>query len=102
LKDEAMHARFAWALAEEMFPAMDQTLREALAEYAEMQLHLLSRSFGMKGLSAEAREDARSIRAEVASLGLGAAPPDREDAVFDRVKDEIIVPRLRKLGIPVG
>jgi hypothetical protein len=100
-KDEAMHSRFSWALARELLPTLDQDVREAMADYAAMQLDMLKRVFGTSGLPEPVRSQVRAMRSEVASLGLGAAPPEAEDATVERVSEELIIPRLRKLGIPI-
>lgn len=101
MKDESIHARISWLLAAEIFPALDPTSREELAEYARDLFAVMARTFVTQALSPEDRRIERRRRNAVAKAGLGAAPSTEEDATFERVRDEIVLPRLRKLGLPL-
>ena len=102
MKDEMVHARISWLLAAEIFPALDPTSREELAEYAGDLFEVMARTFVTRALPPDDRRAERRLRNTVAREGLGAAPSAEEDATFLRVRDEIVLPRLRKLGLPVG
>jgi len=101
MKDEMVHARISWLLAEELFPRMDRTSQEELAEYARDVFAVMERTFVTTALPLEARRRERRLRNAVAKEGLGAAPSAEEDATYLRVRDEIVLPRLRKLGLPL-
>jgi hypothetical protein len=101
MKDESMHARLSWSLAEQIFLRLDEDSRRELAEYARDLFAVLPRTFVTRDLPTSVKRRQRKIRTEVAEKGLGAAPPDVEDAAFERIRDEVIFPRLRKLGIPI-
>jgi hypothetical protein len=100
-KDEAMHCRVSWILAEDVFPRLDATLKYEVAEYALDNLDMLPQAFSTSGLPPGRRRSERKIRREVSDAGLGAAPPDEEDQKLFATRDELILPRLRKLGLPV-
>ncbi|MFO0724209.1 MAG: ferritin-like domain-containing protein [Myxococcota bacterium] len=101
MKDESMHARLSWLLAETIFPRLDPDQKEEIADYARELFAVMPRTFATKELPPGERRSARKVRNAVAKAGLGAAPPDEEDAAFYHVRDDIILPRLRKLGIPL-
>jgi hypothetical protein len=102
LKDEAMHSRLAWIMAEELIPALSEEQRRNLAEYGAAELEVLRSTFVTQMLPPLERARARKLRARVYDEGLGAAPPDVEDGVYDRVKSELIVPRLERLGVRIA
>jgi hypothetical protein len=102
MKDEALHSRLAWLMAERLFPQQADLDREFLADYANRTLELASCTFVTENMEPAERDTLRKIRSRVAKLGLGAAPPDEEDAVFHRVKHTIIAPRLEKLGVVIA
>lgn len=101
MRDEAIHARISWLLAAELFPVLDPTTREELAEYARDLFAVMARTFVTTALSPEERRAERRLRNAVAKAGLGAAPSEEEDATFVRVRDELVLPRLRRLGLPL-
>ncbi|MBI4820379.1 MAG: ferritin-like domain-containing protein [Deltaproteobacteria bacterium] len=100
-KDEAIHARLGWSLAERLFPRAESGTREALGDYAEDMLGILGRTFVTHGMAPSLRRATRRRRTQVTDLGLGAAPPSLEDEVFWKIRDEVIRPRLARLGVPI-
>jgi hypothetical protein len=101
MRDESIHARLSWLLAAEIFPALDRLSREELAEYARDAWAVMARTFVTRELPPDDRRAERRLRNAVAKAGLGAAPCDVEDAAFLHVRDELVLPRLRKLGLPL-
>ncbi len=101
MKDESMHARLSWLLAEAIFPTLAPDMKEEIADYARELFAVMPRTFASKELPPGERRAQRKVRTSVAKAGLGAAPPDEEDAAYYHTRDEIIAPRLRKLGIPI-
>lgn len=100
IKDEATHSRLSWMIAQERIPQLQQWQRDELAEFAEELVETLTRSFGTSGMDDTDRRAARRMRQETSDLGLGACPPDEEDAVLEGTAASIR-PRLRALGIPL-
>jgi hypothetical protein len=101
LKDEAMHARVCWILAEQVLPKLAPIDLEELSEFAHNTVEMLARSFSTEKLPPAERREARRVRKRVALAGLGAAPPDEEERAFVATRDRIVGPRLARLGVTI-
>ncbi len=101
-KDEAVHTRLSWAIAEELIPKLPEGERRQLARYSADMVNALSCTFATFGLPPSVRRGARKIRTETAEAGLGACPPDEADAVFRDTVEKVLLPRLQKLSLPLG
>ncbi len=102
LKDEAVHARVGWSLAERVLPDVSATTKKQLAQYAAAMLDVIGVTFATAGLTGKAKKEARHIREVTSARGLGACPPDEADVVAVTTIRETIVPRLTAFGIPLG
>lgn len=89
LRDEAVHVRVAWALAEELLPRLDAAARRDLQAYAGDLAAMLARTFGTEGLPAGVRRRERQLRDQTAAAGLGALPADEENAIVARALEGI-------------
>ncbi|HEY1087052.1 MAG TPA: hypothetical protein VGE37_05130 [Archangium sp.] len=88
-KDEAVHVRVAWALADELLPALPRAEKKELRAYAQELGEMLRRTFGTKGLPPTLRRRERKLRDGTAEAGLGALGADAEDAIVERALGEI-------------
>ncbi|MBX7113333.1 MAG: ferritin-like domain-containing protein [Myxococcaceae bacterium] len=98
LKDEAVHVRLGWQLAEELLPVLSRGQRRGLAEYGEALAQMLRSTFGTSALPPGPRRRERAIRDRTAALGLGALSADEEDAVVEEALSGV-AERLHRLGI---
>ena len=101
LKDEAVHVRVAWQLAEEVLPRLPGSQRRELWDYGEELAQMTRRTFGTQGLPAAIQRRERKLRADTAKQGLGALAPDEENAIVEAAL-AAIARRLGKLGIRAG
>lgn len=101
-KDEAVHTKIGWSLAERMLPEQSAQTKRQLAEYAAAMLDVIGVTFATAGLRGKAKKEARHIREVTAARGLGACPPDEADVVCLDTIRETIVPRLVAFGIPLA
>jgi hypothetical protein len=101
VKDEAVHAKIGWSLAERFLPGASRAMKRQLADYAGAMFDVIGVTFATAGLRGKARVQARRMREVTSSLGLGACPPDEADAVCKDTITDVIVPRLRALGLPL-
>lgn len=99
LQDEAVHARTSWLTAERVVPMLDGFDREVLSEYVLELVEVVRRTFVTSGLPAAVRDEARRIRNVTAEAGLGACPADEADALVEAKLEQVILPRLTKLGL---
>lgn len=100
LRDEATHSRLGWLMAERVLPTLKRPQKRELARFAAEYFEVLNRSFVTRGLPPSQRRAARRIREK--SVGLGAAPPEVAESVFDETIRKTIIPRLQTLGVRVG
>lgn len=98
LKDEAVHVRVAWQLAEELLPKLPPSQRRELWDYGEDLGQMMRRTFGTQGLPVAAQRRERKMRNETARAGLGALDAAQEDAIVDAALASISI-RLAKLGV---
>ena len=98
-RDEAVHARFCWQLAEVILPRQNEAARGQLGVRVGSLLALLRRSVSTVGMAPEARAEARRVRSETAQAGLGALMPDDADALVETTIEETILPRLAALSV---
>jgi hypothetical protein len=101
LKDEAMHARVAWLIAERLFPSLSEHRRNDVGAWADVMLERAHRAFTGDGLPEDIRKAGWRDRAEVAEKGLGVCPPQDGAGIFKKVASEIVIPRLVELGLPI-
>ncbi len=99
LKDEALHVRVAWHVADEVLPGLSRARRAELGDYAGDLAEMLRRTFGTQGLPRATQRRERALRDETAAAGLGALPAAQEDAVVEEALAGITA-RLRRLGVP--
>lgn len=102
LKDEAVHARVGWSLAERILPDVSASMKKQLAQYAAAMLDVIGVTFATAGLTGKAKREARHIREVTSARGLGACPPDEADVVAVETIRNTIVPKLTSFGIPLG
>jgi hypothetical protein len=98
LKDEAVHVRLGWQLAQELLPILPASQRRELADYGGSLAQMLRSTFGTSGLPKGPRQRERGIRDRTAALGLGALPADEEDIVVERALEQVAT-RLHRLGV---
>jgi hypothetical protein len=101
IKDEAVHARTSWLLAERILPALPSAELVELADYAGQLIEMVRCTFVTSRLPEEVRRQARRMREVTCEAGLGACPPDEADAVVERALADSILPRLCGLGVEV-
>lgn len=89
LKDEAMHVRVAWELAEGLLPTLPAAERASLADYGDELARMLRATFGTAGLPPPLRASERKLRDRTAAKGLGSLTADEEDAVVERTLAQI-------------
>lgn len=98
LRDEAVHVRISWQLADALLPSLGPRDRQDLAAYGDELAEMLRRTFGTAGLPRAVRARERKLRAQTAEAGLGALDPDHDDAIIDaelrRIRE-----RLKRLGV---
>ncbi len=98
LRDEAVHVRIAWQLADELLPSLGTRERKDLAGYGDELAAMLRRTFGTAGLPKAVRARERKLRTATAAAGLGALTPDEADAIVDDTLEDIRA-RLARLGV---
>jgi hypothetical protein len=92
--DEIGHARFGWTMLARLVPELSAEERGSLAAYVPVALrHLVEHELAHLPLSSRPPE-------EGAALGLCSGESAR--VLFFSTLDEVIVPRLRELGIARG
>lgn len=96
LKDEAVHVRVAWELAEGLLPTLDSDTRTDLRGYGADLAEMLRRTFGTQGLSPALSRSEKRLRDRTAEAGLGALDADSENKVVDEALADIDE-RLRPL-----
>ena len=96
LKDEAVHVRVAWELAEGLLPTLDSVTRTDLHGYGADLAEMLRRTFGTQGLSPALARSERKLRDRTAAAGLGALSAAAENEVVGAALAEIDE-RLRPL-----
>jgi len=101
LKDEAVHVRVAWQLADELLPRLVAPVRRELWEYGKELSEMMRRTFGTQGLPAAVRRAERKMRDETAREGLGSLSAAQEDSIVDTALANIAA-RLAKLGVTGG
>jgi hypothetical protein len=102
VKDEAVHAKLGWTIAERVLPELSTETKRELADYARAMIDVIGVTFATAGLPARQRREARSIREITATRGLGACPPDEADTVcFETIRRRVI-PGLAALGVALG
>lgn len=89
LKDEAVHVRVAWELAEQLWPKLPAAEKRELRAYGEALGQMLRRTFATSGLPARVRARERALRERTAALGLGSVGPDEEDQIVERTLMQI-------------
>ncbi len=99
LQDEAVHARTSWMIAERLLPTLSEFDREVLGDYVLELVEAIRKTFVTARLPPAIRAEARRIREVTASLGFGACPPDEADARVEQKLAELVLPRLRALGL---
>jgi hypothetical protein len=97
-RDEAVHVAAGWELAEAVLPRLAQADRRAMYDYGQTLAQMLRRTFGTEGLPEAERRAERRLRSRTYALGLGALPPDEEDARVDAALVKIFE-RLERLGV---
>jgi hypothetical protein len=101
LRDENLHVAFAWSAAKRAVKGISERKKEQLVELAQPTVASLFSTQCTAGLSGPAAATERKLRQRVADAELGCLEPDEEDAVVKRCLEEEVVPRLRRLGLPV-
>ena len=96
LKDEAVHVRVAWELAEGLLPTLDSQTRREMTGYGADLAEMLRRTFGTQGLPPALARSEKRLRDRTAAAGLGALLAVEENAVVDRALADIDE-RLRPL-----
>jgi hypothetical protein len=96
LKDEAMHVRVAWELAEGLLPTLDSDTRTDLRGYGADLAEMLRRTFGTQGLAPALSRNEKRLRDRTAEAGLGALDADSENEVVEEALADIDE-RLRPL-----
>lgn len=96
LKDEAVHVRVAWEVAEGLLPTLDSVTRTDLRGYGADLAEMLRRTFGTQGLPQSLARSERRLRDRTAEAGLGALSADEENEVVNAALAEID-DRLRPL-----
>ncbi len=89
LKDEAVHVRVAWELAEGLLPTLDADTKNDLRGYGADLAEMLRRTFGTQGLPPALARSERRLRDRTAEAGLGALDAQAENAVVDRALEDI-------------
>jgi hypothetical protein len=100
LEDERVHVAFAWAVASEEIPRLDDAGRAELARLLEPHARAARQGTLVRANERAAARDA-ATKDRVAAAGLGSCPADEEVRVTAETFREIIVPRFRKLGVPI-
>ena len=96
LKDEAVHVRVAWEMAEGLLPGLDAETKTDLRGYGADLAEMLRRTFGTQGLPAALARSEKRLRDRTAEAGLGALDSGAENAVVDAALADIDE-RLRPL-----
>jgi hypothetical protein len=96
LKDEAVHVRVAWELAEGLLPTLDSVTKTDLRGYGADLAEMLRRTFGTQGLSPVLARSERRLRDRTAAAGLGSLDAAAENEVVDAALADIDE-RLRPL-----
>lgn len=97
-KDEAVHVRVAWQLAEEVLPNLPASQRRELWDYGQDLAQMMRRTFGTQGLPAAVQKRERKLRAETEKAGLGSVGAEQEDAIVDATLESIFE-RIATLGV---
>ncbi len=98
LKDEAVHVRVAWQLADGLLPQLASAQRQELWRYGQELAEMMRRTFGTQGLPAAVQRRERKMRDETARAGLGAVPAAQGDAIVGATLAAIFE-RLKGLGV---
>jgi len=97
LADETLHARVGWAYLREEFPRLDADARARTTAYAVRALGYYEQCIvasTLPGTFSEAvLRDARR---------LGFSEPNNARAIAEQAIDEVVVPQLEEVGLPVG
>ena len=101
LKDEAVHVRVAWQLADELLPRLVSAQRRELWDYGQDLGEMMRRTFGTQGLPVAVQRRERKMRDATAREGLGALSAREEDAIVEKALGAIDV-RLARLGVTGG
>ena len=96
LKDEAVHVRVAWELAEGLLPGLESGTKTDLRGYGADLAQMLRRTFGTQGLPAALSRSEKRLRDRTAHAGLGALDADGENRVVNAALADIDA-RLRPL-----
>ena len=83
LKDEAVHVRVAWEVAEHLLPGLDADAKKDLRGYGADLAEMLRRTFGTQGLLPALARSERRLRDRTAEAGLGALDAASENQVVD-------------------
>lgn len=89
LKDESMHVRVAWELAEELLPSLPRAEKKELRGYGAELAQMLKRTFGTMGLPPALQRRERKLRDGTAEAGLGSLGADAENDVVTRALEEV-------------
>lgn len=96
LKDEAVHVRVAWELAEGLLPTLDAPTKTDLRGYGADLAEMLRRTFGTQGLPPALARSEKRLRDRTAAAGLGALSASEENEVVEDALADIDE-RLRPL-----
>ena len=99
LRDENLHVAFAWAAATRAVKRLPEARRKELARLAGPTVEAASRTLCTAGLTGVGKGIERRLRQRVADAGLGACPPDEEDAAVKLALERTVIPGLIRLGI---
>lgn len=90
LADEVQHARFGWALLEEIHDALDAALKARLSDYLVYAFaHLRAHELAHLPLNAKPSDEA---------VAYGVCDGDDARTLFFQTVEEIIIPRLESFG----
>jgi hypothetical protein len=100
LRDENVHVAFAWSAAKRVVARLTQPERGLLLELAEPTVNAVYQMQCTAGMKAAAQRAERRLRQRVADAGLGSCPPDVENAAVRECIAKVVVPGLRRIGVP--
>jgi hypothetical protein len=89
LKDEAVHVRVAWEVAENLLPGLPADEKKDLRGYGADLAQMVRRSFGTKGLPPALSRSQRRLRDLTADAGLGALDAASENHVVNTALEDI-------------
>lgn len=98
MRDEAVHVRVAWEMAETLLPTLDLRERRELWFYGQDLGEMLRRTFGTAGLDGALKRRERTLRDQTHEAGLGSLEADAEDRVVTLALNDVFTRLMPLLG----